>query len=538
MQIPASGRRPSKKAGLIATTRARSNALERSSTIVTGKLFATLVPVLLLVLKTTGVVATATAALLIFHYSFKDLQDLSLLVYLAGVVLVSVRLGPWPAVLAAILSAAAQAFFFYPPDFSFEIEDPHKLINLMVFLLVALCTGNLAVRLRRELLFTQARETEIRGLYEFSRQLACGFTVEDLITAVQGYLSDTLGRLTILVPPPGSSGLFWAEGTGLPDEVHKEAVAMLAPGGREQRTIADFETGRLWLLWAVSSQAAIYGVIAVDLGKSSIAEAAATKIQADNVLAETNAMLKRLDLEAALTAATSRAKTEEFRAALIGTVSHELRSPLAAILGSASVLDRVPAVRQNEQVLSLVEAVLEEAKRLDQDIQKVLDATRIAARNLQTQAKAVSVFDLIEQSIACKRAQLERHELQVDVPGNLPLVLVDPILIEQALVQLLENAAKYSVSGSVIKVAARLEQQNIRISVTDQGSGLTENEKSLVGRRSFRGNQIRDFVPGSGLGLWIAHCFVAANGGVLEAETQGRGLGATISVRLRTVAHR
>ena len=114
--------------------------------------------------------------------------------------------------------------------------------------------------------------------------------------------------------------------------------------------------------------------------------------------------------------------------------------------------------------------------------------------------------------------------MQVDVPGNLPLVLVDPILIEQALVQLLENAAKYSVSGSVIKVAARLEQQNIRISVTDQGSGLTENEKSLVGRRSFRGNQIHDFVPGSGLGLWIAHCFVAANGGVLEAETQRRGL--------------
>ena len=91
---------------------------------------------------------------------------------------------------------------------------------------------------------------------------------------------------------------------------------MLAPGGREQRTIADFETGRLWLLWAVSSQAAIYGVIAVDLGNSSIAEAAATKLEADNVLAEANAMLKRLDLEAALTAATSRAKTEESRAAL------------------------------------------------------------------------------------------------------------------------------------------------------------------------------------------------------------------------------
>ena len=119
MQIPASGRRPSKKAGLIATTRARSNALQRSSTIVTGKLFAALVPVLLLVLKTTGVVATATAALLIFHYSFKDLQDLSLLVYLAGVVLVSVRLGPWRSSSRCDLVCGSASLFLLPSGFQF-----------------------------------------------------------------------------------------------------------------------------------------------------------------------------------------------------------------------------------------------------------------------------------------------------------------------------------------------------------------------------------------------------------------------------------
>src|SRR5262249_48773979 len=151
---------------------------------------------------------------------------------------------------------------------------------------------------------------------------------------------------------PGSLGLVSADGAGLPGEVRNEALAMIAPGAPEQRTIADFESGRLWFLRAVSSQAITYGVLAVDLGSRSIAQAARTKIQADSVLAETNARLKRLDVETALDAARSRARAEELRAALIGTVSHELRSPLASIVGSASVLDRVPAIRQNEQIQS------------------------------------------------------------------------------------------------------------------------------------------------------------------------------------------
>jgi two-component system sensor histidine kinase KdpD len=218
---------------------------------------------------------------------------------------------------------------------------------------------------------------------------------------------------------------------------------------------------------------------------------------------------------------------------LIGTVSHELRSPLASIVGSASVLDRVPAIRQNGQIQPLVESVLEEAKRLDDDIQKLLDATKIAARNVRPQQECVDILELIDRSVARKRRELDRHNLRVNVAGDLPRVLADPVLVEQAVAQLLDNAAKYSSTGSSITIAARLEHRNVVISVTDEGSGLTVTEKSLVGRRAFRGEQHRNFVPGSGLGLWIAHCLVAANGGLLEAESQGSGRGTTISIRLR-----
>jgi K+-sensing histidine kinase KdpD len=453
--------------------------------------------------------------------------------YLAVVVLTATRWGPLSAIITALASGAAQAFFFYPPDFSFKVDDPHNVLHLMVFLLVALATGNLAARLRRERDLAQARETEIRGLYEFSRRLASGFTADDLIAAVQDYLSNTLGRPAIMVPPPGSLGVLLADSTGLPSDVRAEALAMMTPGAPEQRAIADFETGRLWLLRAVSSQAVTYGVIAVDLGSRSIAEVARTKVQADGVLAETNARLKRLDVETALSTARSRARADELRAALIGSVSHELRSPIASIVGSASVLDRVPAIRQNGQVQSLVESVLEEAKRLDDDIQKLLDATRIAARNVRPQQECVDILGVIDRSVERKRRELDRHDLRISVARDVPRVLADPVLVEQAVAQLLENAAKYSAVGSVINIAARLEHQNVVISVTDQGSGLTTTEKALVGRRAFRGEQDRGFVPGSGLGLWIAHCLVAANGGLLEAESKGRGRGTMVSVRLR-----
>jgi two-component system, OmpR family, sensor histidine kinase KdpD len=487
-----------------------------------------------LLLKSIGAVAAATGALLIFNYVVPhDLSDLALLVYLAAVVMVATRWGPVAAVMTAVLAGAATAFFFVPPLYTLRMANPQQWIDLLVFLLAALVTGNLAARLKRELDVSRAREGELRGLYQFSRRLAAGFAADDLISAVQDYLANTLARPTILIPPPGPAGHKSPPGAALPDEVRREALAMIAADALDERTLADTQTGRLWLLQAVSSEAAGYGVIAVDLGSNSTEKVARTLDQVRNVLAETNVRLRRLDVARALSAARSRAQSDELRAALIGNVSHELRSPLASILGSASVLDRVPAVRQNDQMQSLVETVLEEAKRLDEDIQKLLDATRMTAGNVRPQHKPIGAMDLVKQAIARKRKQLAAHRLRIEIPNDLPRVLADPALVEQAIGQLIENAAKYSPAGSLIRITARLEDQDVVLAVRDRGCGLTDVEATRIGQPAFRGQRHHDLVPGSGLGLWIAHCFIAANGGTLHAETEGLGLGTTVSLRLR-----
>jgi K+-sensing histidine kinase KdpD len=479
--------------------------------------------------KSLALVAVATLGLLVLDRIVEELVPFA---YLIPVVIAATRWGFWPAFAAAVAGTVTADFFFTQPYYSFWIADPKEVIELLVFLLVALITGNLAARLKRERDVSHAREQEMRGLYEFSRQLAAAFTAVDLISAVQDYLTNTLRRRTILVPSPTMMGRALSDGGELPKDLFEAAIAMMGSGGPQRRVLADAETGNVWLLQVASSDTATYGVIAVDLGSADGESASILEQQVETVLAEAIGRLRQLDVGHAFSEARLRNQWDVLRQALVGNVSHELRSPLASILGSASVLDRVPAIKQSEHTRALVDTVLQAARRLDEDIRRLLDATRITAGGVCPRRDWVDPVDLIDRALAQKDARLGSHRLAVDIPPELPLVRVDAALIEQAIGQVLENAAKYSPGDSLITVRARSEHERLVISISDEGSGLTAAEQDQVGRRSFRSDRSHKASPGSGLGLWIAQCFVTANGGMLEAQSRGAGLGTTISIRL------
>jgi K+-sensing histidine kinase KdpD len=218
--------------------------------------------------------------------------------------------------------------------------------------------------------------------------------------------------------------------------------------------------------------------------------------------------------------------------ALIGTVSHELRTPLTSILGSASVLEQTPAVQAIPNVFTLVEAIHDQAKFLDNNIQNLLNATRIAASGLHPRLEWVDPADIVNAAIKQRSQRLAKHRITVDLATNLPLVRVESTLLEQALGQLLENAAKYSPADSIINIAAYAEEDRVVLSVSDDGAGLTRDETQELGHRAFRGQRHLGKVPGSGLGLWIATAFVKANGGTIEGISRGPGFGTTMSIRL------
>lgn len=230
--------------------------------------------------------------------------------------------------------------------------------------------------------------------------------------------------------------------------------------------------------------------------------------------------------------ARMRKQADALREALIGSVSHELRSPLSSIIGSASILARAPEVRGSGRLLPLVQGMQEEADRLNDHIQNLLDSTRISSEGIRPHNEWVDPGDIINAAIDRKQRLLAGRELRVVIEDDLPLVHVDPGLIERALEHLIENAAKYSPPDSPIEVRAERSDGSVLLAVKDNGAGLSREEQERIWERFYRSPRLRERIAGSGLGLWIAQALVAACQGQAEAFSAGIGRGSTLALRL------
>jgi two-component system sensor histidine kinase KdpD len=482
------------------------------------------------VVASLALVWVATVGLVVVNNTFVPL-NLVPLIYMLPVVLAATQWGIVPGLVAAFAGAAAADFFFYPPLYSFELQNPQDIVDLLLYLLVAVVTSNLAARLKNEAIALRRREKEITELHAFSQGLAACLTSRDLIFAVQDYLSNTLRYRAVLIATAAADhGAH--DNTAVPAGVRREAVKLIATNAPRSSTVLEPQSRSEWLVRVIAPEILGYGAIAVELGESTGEHSGAVAQRVETLLDEATLTLKHLTAKEAIEQATINYRTEVLRDALVGGVSHELRTPLAAILGSCSVLNQMPAIASDQQSRSLVEAIHDQAGRLDNEIRDLLDATRISAKGVRPKLMWTDPTDIVSAAVKQKERRLASHWITVDVARDVPLVFVDSILVEQALGQLLENAAKYSPPGSEINITSRREGDCVVMSVTDQGSGLTAEEKGLLGKRSFRGQRHPAGTGGSGLGLWIASTFIAANGGSLHAESSGPNLGTTMSLRL------
>lgn len=227
-----------------------------------------------------------------------------------------------------------------------------------------------------------------------------------------------------------------------------------------------------------------------------------------------------------------RAQTDQLREALIGSVSHELRTPLASILGAATVLGAAPALSNEKSLKALVQGVHDEAERLNGDIQNLLDASRISSDGVKPHLEWADPADILHSALRRCQRRLADRAVAIDLPQDLPLVHVDAVLVQQALVQIIDNAVKYSQSGSRIAIGAETRGGSLLLTVRDEGAGLSEAEKATIFERFVRGERHAATTSGSGLGLWIASAFITANGGKLNAVSDGPGLGTTLTIEL------
>ena len=485
------------------------------------------------ILLTLGMVAAVTLAV------FGAVDQLGLehgsVVYLVPVLVAATRWGVIPAIVAAFGGVLASAFFFYPPVYSFRIRDPQEVLNLILFIVVAVVVGQLATRLRRQLELARQREIDMRDLYAFSRRLAVSFDVSDIHSAIEDHLANVMQRKVVLFAGAREASLSSGRHAGLavPPQVLVEVVEA-ASGRRQPATGATVTAGddEVWLVRPVSPKNLEFGVIALSFGQESQERSGALRTRVDTVLADATATLERLGIAHAINEARMRAQTDQLREALIGSVSHELRTPLASILGAATVLSAAPAIAGEKKLKALAHDVRDEAERLNNDIQNLLDATRISSDGIKPRIEWADPEDIIRSAIERCRSRLADRRLVVDLPANLPLVRVDPVLVQQALVQVFDNAVKYSASQSRITVAARARDGLLVVSVSDEGAGITPAEQSRIWERFARGERHAGSTSGSGLGLWIANAFIAANGGKINAASAGPGQGSTVAIEL------
>ena len=485
------------------------------------------------ILLTIGLVAAVTVVV----YAGVDQVGLEhgSSVYLVPVLFAATRWGIVPAIVAAVGGVLASAFLFYPPLYSFRITDPQEVLNLILFIFVAIVVSQLATRLKWQLELARQREIDMRDLYAFSRRLAVAFDVSDIHAAIEDHLANVMQRSVALFPGAreATSSKGRHAGLAVPPPVLAEVVAA-ASGGRDPAngvTIAA-DNGEVWLVRAVSPNNLEFGVIAINFGHESQERYDALRSRVDAVLSDATATLERLGVAHAISEARMRSQTDQLREALIGSVSHELRTPLASILGAATVLSAAPAIAGEKKLKALAHDVRNEAERLNNDIQNLLDATRISSDGIKPRIEWADPEDIINSAIERCRHRLSERRLALDLAANLPLVRVDSVLVQQALVQVFDNAVKYSVPESRITVSARAPNGQLVISIADEGAGMTPAEQSRIWDRFARGERHAATTSGSGLGLWIASAFVGVNGGKVTAASAGPGQGSTVAIEL------
>ncbi|BCX66908.1 MULTISPECIES: sensor histidine kinase [Pseudomonas] len=479
-----------------------------------------------------AVVATVLASALAWAVaSVLPLPNISL-VFLAAVLLVAVRSSLGPALACAALSFLTYDFLFIPPNFSFRIQREEDVLTLLFFLLMAALTGNLAARQRRQLQALRDTQEETTELLDLSRKLTAATDRQAVISAAAQHLNGWSDLQLCLLNRDGQSG--WKVETGGPLEF-SEAERAAADWAWQHDQPAGAGTGTLpfgrWWWWPLSVEdgpLALLGVCAKE-GQTLSGQRRRLLTALSQPLAQA---LARAQLADDLEAARLHGETEQLRSALLASVSHDLRTPLTSMRGSIDSLlalgEAIPLKDRRE----LLEGTRDEAERLDRYIQNLLDMTRLGHGALKLARDWVSPADIVGSALNRLRAVLAPLQVSIEVPAELPLLFVHAALIEQALINVMENAARFSPSHGRLQLSAGADDTELFFSVSDEGPGIPEAEREKIfdmfytAARGDRGGQ------GTGLGLAICQGMVGAHGGRISVADGIEGRGTCITLHL------
>lgn len=480
-------------------------------------------------------VATIATTLVGFAMTLAGFSEANIVMsFLLSVVIVAGRFGREAGIAASVMCVLAFDYFFVPPHFTLAISDTQYVVTFLVMLSIAVLTSSLTARIREQAESARHRERRTGILLRLSRQLA-GISGTDFLLAIAGRQLEEITGCEVMLLLPDQHHKVAMRWTGTAKSVdgiasasanqaeNEVAVAQWVfdhnqPAGMGTDTLPN--TPALFVPLAASD-----GVIGV-LGIRTFEQSAWHRPE-ERQFVEAWASLTALALDrdqSTLRAAQTQieAETERLRSSLLSSVSHDLRTPLAVIAGTGgNLLEHEPDPVTRKEML---QTIVDEALRLGRLVDNLLDMTRADAGALDVHMQWQVVEEIIGSALHRVRRQLADRPVTTHVPSDLPLVLLDGTLVEQVLINLLENAARYTPEGTAIEIAARLQSKSIIIEVIDHGPGVPSGSELLVFEKFHRGaNVVTDGRRGTGLGLTICRAIVQAHGGEIGVENLSVG---------------
>jgi len=477
----------------------------------------------------SAAVCGAVTALTEPLHSMLELANI-VMVFLLAVVIVALRLGRGPAVLAAFLSVAAFDFFHVPPRFSFAVSDAQYLLTFAVMLIVALVIGQMTAGLKFQARVATLREERVGALYEMSRDLSGALMVEQIAEIAARFLqsefdaraalmvADLHDRITTPVPLP-------ALPAGIDPGVAQWAFDHAEAAGHGTDTLP----GSPLLYLPLKAPMRLRGVLVIEPKNPAHVIAPDQRRLLDTCASLLAISLERIHYVDVARSTTVQMESERLRNSLLAAISHDLRTPLAALVGmveSLALTQPPPSGAQSEITSGIREAAL----RMTSLVNNLLDMARLESGQVHLNRQWQPLEEVIGSAIKAMSGAPDPRRVHVALPADLPLLHLDAVLIERVLCNLLENAAKFTPPGSPIEIAAATDGESIRLTIDDHGPGLPKGREEAIFQKFERGRR-ESTTPGVGLGLAICRAIVEAHGGTIRGETRPQG-GARFSIEL------
>jgi two-component system sensor histidine kinase KdpD len=443
-------------------------------------------------------------------------------IYILTVVLTAVRYGRGPAALAAVLSVAAFDYFFVPPKFSFAVSDVQYFLTFVVMLAVGLITGQLTAGLRFQARVAGHREERASSLYEIARDLSGAVQIDQVVKISDESLERTFHASAALLLPDVKGHLAMTaprdeEGFSIEIGIAQWAFDNGKPAGLGTDTLPGSEV--LYVPLRAPNQPR--GVLAVKARNRRLLRIPEQRQLLDTFAALIAIALERVHYVGVAQDALVRMESERLRNSLLAALSHDLRTPLTVLVGLAESLTLTKPALSAAQ-LETADAIRDEARRMSTLVGNLLEMARIESGEVKLNLQWHSLEEVVGAALESSRSMLQKHKIEVRVPRDLPLVRFDALLIERVLVNLLENASKYTPLGSTVTLSATVIGENLSVSVSDNGPGLPKGREEAVFQKFMRGDR-ESATPGVGLGLAICRAIIEAHQGKILAVNRPGG---------------